>query len=144
MRDRMPHDTIRPVSHYAGTKKVDLGFVGSCMVHKGDMQILAKMLRNLEALLRNQFGQGFRSHIDLKEPVPEDVKVVGFDENPMFQLHDPPITGVRYPVEEMCHQATELLIARVTDQAVNGVQEIVLPTQIIHRRSCRLVSETFN
>ena len=46
---RYTHDTIRPLSYYGGTKKVDLGFIGSCMVHKGDMQILAQMLKNIEA-----------------------------------------------------------------------------------------------
>ncbi len=46
---RYTHDTIRPISYYGATKKVDLGFVGSCMVHKGDMQILAQMLRNIES-----------------------------------------------------------------------------------------------
>jgi len=46
---RYTHDTIRPTSYYGGKKKVDLGFVGSCMIHKGDMQIIAQMLRNLEA-----------------------------------------------------------------------------------------------
>ena len=46
---RYTHDTIRPASFYSGTKKIDLGFVGSCMVHKGDMQIIAQMLRNLES-----------------------------------------------------------------------------------------------
>ena len=45
---RYTHDTIRPISYYQGKKKVDLGFVGSCMVHKGDLKILAQMLRNLE------------------------------------------------------------------------------------------------
>lgn len=45
---RYTHDTIRPISYYGGDKKVDLGFVGSCMVHKGDMQIVAQMLRNIE------------------------------------------------------------------------------------------------
>jgi aconitate hydratase 2/2-methylisocitrate dehydratase len=45
---RYTHDTIRPLSYYGGIKKVDLGFVGSCMVHKGDLKILAQMLRNLE------------------------------------------------------------------------------------------------
>ncbi len=45
---RYTHDTIRPVSYYRGEKKVDLGFVGSCMVHKGDMKIVAQMLKNLE------------------------------------------------------------------------------------------------
>jgi aconitate hydratase 2/2-methylisocitrate dehydratase len=45
---RYTHDTIRPISHYRAEKKVDLGFVGSCMVHKGDVKIVAQMLRNLE------------------------------------------------------------------------------------------------
>ena len=45
---RYTHDTIRPISYYNAEKKVDLGFVGSCMVHKGDMKIVAQMLRNLE------------------------------------------------------------------------------------------------
>ncbi|MEA1988032.1 MAG: bifunctional aconitate hydratase 2/2-methylisocitrate dehydratase [Pseudomonadota bacterium] len=46
---RYTHDSIRELSSYGGTKQVDLGFVGSCMVHKGDMQIIAQMMRNLEA-----------------------------------------------------------------------------------------------
>ncbi|MCG7521837.1 bifunctional aconitate hydratase 2/2-methylisocitrate dehydratase [Ruegeria sp. Ofav3-42] len=45
---RYTHDTIRPISYYGAEKKVDLGFVGSCMVHKGDIKIVAQMLRNLE------------------------------------------------------------------------------------------------
>jgi aconitate hydratase 2/2-methylisocitrate dehydratase len=45
---RYTHDNIQPLSFYGGTKKVDLGFIGSCMVHKGDMQILAQMLKNVE------------------------------------------------------------------------------------------------
>ena len=47
---RYTHDTIRPISYYQADKKVDLGFVGSCMVHKGDVKIVAQMLRNLEKL----------------------------------------------------------------------------------------------
>ena len=45
---RYTHDTIRPLSYYKGAKKVDLGFVGSCMVHKGDLKIVSQMLKNLE------------------------------------------------------------------------------------------------
>ncbi|MEM8594885.1 MAG: bifunctional aconitate hydratase 2/2-methylisocitrate dehydratase [Pseudomonadota bacterium] len=45
---RYTHDTIRPISYYGAQKRVDLGFVGSCMVHKGDVKIVAQMLRNLE------------------------------------------------------------------------------------------------
>ncbi len=46
---RYTHDNIQPLSFYGGTKKVDLGFIGSCMIHKGDMQILAQMLKNIES-----------------------------------------------------------------------------------------------
>ncbi len=45
---RYTHDTIRPLSYYDKEKKVDLGFVGSCMVHKGDIKIVAQILKNLE------------------------------------------------------------------------------------------------
>ena len=45
---RYTHDNINPISFYEGKKKVDLGFVGSCMIHKGDMQVIAQMLRNIE------------------------------------------------------------------------------------------------
>ena len=47
---RYTHDTIRELSYYNGEKNIDLGFVGSCMVHKGDIKIVSKMLRNLEEL----------------------------------------------------------------------------------------------
>ncbi|MFL2578829.1 MAG: bifunctional aconitate hydratase 2/2-methylisocitrate dehydratase [Parvicellaceae bacterium] len=57
---RYTHDTIRPLSYYRGNKKVDLGFIGSCMVHKGDMKILAKMLNNIEA----QYGK-----VEFKAPL---------------------------------------------------------------------------
>ncbi len=45
---RYTHDTIRALSYYGGEKKVDLGFVGSCMVHKGDLKIVSQMLKNIE------------------------------------------------------------------------------------------------
>jgi aconitate hydratase 2/2-methylisocitrate dehydratase len=46
---RYTHDIIRELSYYKGEKAVDLGFVGSCMVHKGDLKIVSQMLKNLEA-----------------------------------------------------------------------------------------------
>jgi aconitate hydratase 2/2-methylisocitrate dehydratase len=47
---RYTHDTIRPISYYNAEKRVDLGFVGSCMIHKGDLNIVAQMFRNLEKM----------------------------------------------------------------------------------------------
>ncbi len=45
---RYTHDVIRELSFYGGDKHVDLGFVGSCMVHKDDLKIVAQMLKNVE------------------------------------------------------------------------------------------------
>ena len=56
---RYTHDTIRPLSYYQGEKTVDLGFVGSCMVHKGDLKIVSQMLGNME-----------RTHGDVKFKAP--------------------------------------------------------------------------
>jgi aconitate hydratase 2/2-methylisocitrate dehydratase len=62
---RYTHDTIRPISYYGGTKKVDLGFVGSCMVHKGDMQIISQMLTNIE---RQQGTVSFKAPLVVAPP----------------------------------------------------------------------------
>ncbi|MFT3946757.1 MAG: bifunctional aconitate hydratase 2/2-methylisocitrate dehydratase [Agriterribacter sp.] len=57
---RYTHDTIRDLTYYGGDKHVDLGFVGSCMVHKGDIKIVSKMLKNLE----EQYGK-----VEFKAPL---------------------------------------------------------------------------
>jgi len=62
---RYTHDTIRPISYYGGKKNVDLGFVGSCMVHKGDMQIISQMLKNIE---RQQGSVEFKAPLVVAPP----------------------------------------------------------------------------
>ena len=74
---RYTHDTIRPISYYEADKKVDLGFVGSCMVHKGDMKILARMLKNIEA---NEGTVDFKAPLVVAPPtynIVEELKAEG-------------------------------------------------------------------
>ena len=74
---RYTHDTIRPLSFYGGEKKVDLGFVGSCMVHKGDLKIVAQMLKNLE---EQQGKVGFNAPLVVAAPtynIIDELKVEG-------------------------------------------------------------------
>jgi len=74
---RYTHDTIRPLSFYGGIKTVDLGFVGSCMVHKGDMQILAQMLKNIE---KQQGKVEFKAPLVVAPPtynIVDELKVEG-------------------------------------------------------------------
>ncbi|WP_440902721.1 substrate-binding domain-containing protein, partial [Actinosynnema sp.] len=43
--------------------------------------------------------------------VPEDLSVVGFDDLPVGDLVDPPLTTVRQPLAEMAAAAAELALA---------------------------------
>jgi len=62
---RYTHDTIRDLTFYGGDKKVDLGFVGSCMVHKDDLKIVAQMLKNVE---RNTGTVSFKAPLVVAAP----------------------------------------------------------------------------
>ena len=68
--------------------------------------------------------------------VPGDVSLVTFDELPCDPSSTPFLTVANQPAYEMGQQATELLIARLSDPAADGYREIILPTQIVVRRSC--------
>ena len=84
--------------------------------------------------------------------VPEDMAVVGFDDNPSSAYMEPALTTVRQPFYEMGCRATELLLALVdTPRQVNGPNHngrmsaatifdvpvrIKMPTTLIVRASC--------
>jgi LacI family transcriptional regulator len=76
--------------------------------------------------------------------LPQDVSLVAFDDLPSWMLIEPFLTVADQPAYEMGRQAAELLIARLAVPAsgptAGEVQEIVLPTEIVVRRSCRRVS----
>ena len=66
--------------------------------------------------------------------VPEDVAVVGFDDQRYARLLIPPLTTVRAPTEEIGRVAGQQLIKVLRGQVPDC--EIVLPTEIIIRQSC--------
>ena len=66
--------------------------------------------------------------------VPDDVAVVGFDDDPIAPLFDPSLTTVRYPMREMGEQAFRLLLKYIRGRR-KTVQRVVLNTELIVRRS---------
>ncbi len=67
--------------------------------------------------------------------VPDDMAIVTFDDLPPNLLTFPFFTVAAQPAYEMGQQATQLLLARLTNTAPAACQEIVLPTQLIVRQS---------
>ena len=66
--------------------------------------------------------------------IPDDVAVVGFDDSPVAPHTEPPLSTIHQPVEEMGHQMTRLLLARIGGDTVTDLS-VVLPTRLIIRES---------
>jgi LacI family transcriptional regulator len=67
--------------------------------------------------------------------VPEDMAVVAFDDLPAALTIEPFFTAVVQPAYEMGFQAAQLLISRLTGEHEEGCVKIVLPPQLVIRRS---------
>ncbi|MCI0556212.1 MAG: LacI family transcriptional regulator [Anaerolineae bacterium] len=66
--------------------------------------------------------------------VPEEIAVVGFDDLGFASFLSPPLTTVRAPTEAVGRIATERLFGLLENQLSDEV--MILPTEIIFRRSC--------
>jgi LacI family transcriptional regulator len=114
-----------------------------CFGYDATTEILALDPRPTAFFASNNFIAvgALRALHDARLRVPEDVSLVSFDDLSSAMLIDPFLTVADQPAYQMGRQATELLIARLSDPAVNGYKEIVLPTRIIVRRSCQPVGQ---
>jgi DNA-binding LacI/PurR family transcriptional regulator len=67
--------------------------------------------------------------------IPEDLAVVGFDDIPLVEFIDPPLTTVRLPAFGLGWGAGELLTRMISGEAINNPQ-VILETELIVRESC--------
>ncbi len=68
--------------------------------------------------------------------VPEELSVVGFDDNPAAAHGRVPLTTVRQPLSEMGSTGFELLRRQIAGKQ-QSPSKLLLPTQLIERQSCR-------
>lgn len=66
--------------------------------------------------------------------VPEDIAVIGFDDQPNAQLTEPALTTVRQPITQLGSCAVDLLI-KLIEGEVHGPQHLLLPTSLVIRAS---------
>ncbi|MET9659565.1 LacI family DNA-binding transcriptional regulator [Streptomyces sp. NPDC006510] len=66
--------------------------------------------------------------------VPDDIAVIGFDDIPMAQHTEPPLTTVRQPTRRMGEAAARLLLSRLGGTPAPDAP-VVLPTELVVRRS---------
>ena len=70
---------------------------------------------------------------EIKIRIPEDIKLVGFDDVDISQLTTPRITTVHQPIKEMARLSIELIYAKYNNIEVN--EKTILPIKLIIRES---------
>jgi LacI family transcriptional regulator len=67
--------------------------------------------------------------------VPDEVALVGFDDQPWLALMHPPVTAVSQPTYEFGRQAVEQVM-RLIDDAESGPVDTVMATSFVDRETC--------
>lgn len=67
--------------------------------------------------------------------VPEELAVIGFDDQPIAELIDPAITTVHQPIEEMGDKAIKIMISKINNEQPLEYESYVFPLELIKRKS---------
>jgi diguanylate cyclase (GGDEF)-like protein len=76
-----------------------------------------------------------RALADSGRRVPEDVAVVGFDDQPGASANVPPLATIGYPLADAGRRAVELLLDLIRGEP-RLAHTVAVPTRLIRRRSC--------
>ncbi len=68
--------------------------------------------------------------------VPEELSIIGFDDNPIARHARVPLTTVRQPLGEMGKVALDTLMQQIQGKK-RSPTKLLLPTELIERQSCR-------
>jgi LacI family transcriptional regulator len=76
-------------------------------------------------------------HAALEEglEVGKDIGIAGFDNIPMAEISNPPLTTVHQPVYQIGGMVTEMLIRRIQDPKID-LEKVILKPSLMIRRSC--------
>jgi LacI family transcriptional regulator len=73
--------------------------------------------------------------------VPEDVAVIGVDNDPMIcEIGDPPLSSIALDVETAGYEAAKLLDELITKKDMKGQQILVSPTHVVQRQSSDILA----
>jgi len=67
--------------------------------------------------------------------VPEDIAIIGFDDQPICKVVEPALTTIRQPIEELGKTAMEVMIDLIAFKKELNHQEILLPYDLVIRDS---------
>ncbi len=73
--------------------------------------------------------------------VPEEIAVIGVDNDPMIcDIGDPPLTSIALNVESAGYEAAELMDEMIRNKKISGRQISVSPTHVVQRQSSDILA----
>ena len=69
--------------------------------------------------------------------VPDNISVVGYDDAPMMEFTDPPLTTVRQPIDAMGRAAVDMLVALIERAAVPADELLFEPELVVRASTAR-------
>ena len=71
--------------------------------------------------------------------VPEDVKMIGFDDIPISYACQPPLSTIHQNTKQLAQKASGLLLSLMNGETIDGDEKhYILPVELIQRDSTRL------
>lgn len=64
--------------------------------------------------------------------IPEDIAIIGFNDDPMISYLKPALSTVKLPINKMGEAAAKMLIKMLNNESYKG-EEIILPTELVIR-----------
>lgn len=98
----------------------------------------AALKRHCTAFVCYDFSQGVETMSHLKSRnfrIPEEISIVAFNNHPLAEFTDPPMTCVEIPVREMGMAAAKLLLEKYTDSAFRNGETITFKGRLVERKS---------
>ncbi|GAA4319997.1 ribose operon transcriptional repressor RbsR [Mucilaginibacter gynuensis] len=97
--------------------------------------------KNLDAIFfaTNYLGiLGLQALKELKLSIPDDIAVISFDDNELFDLYPPGITSIKQPTYEIAKSAIDILLSQLMDNKTDiSDLKLQIPSTIIERGSTR-------
>lgn len=76
-----------------------------------------------------------RGAYDMDLKVPDDVSIIGFDDNLIDSFLVPRLTTIHYPIIKMARAAVEILLERIENKSIKSIEEIIIAPRLIIRES---------
>lgn len=75
--------------------------------------------------------------------IPGDISLVGFDDIPVYSLHNSVLTTVRQRTDELCERAFSVMLAKLRGESIDeSDRAVVVPTELKIGNTCRKVERS--